>query len=389
MLNRRLLRTKVVHAVYASRLAYEANILLAHDQLAAVFSPDLNSMQVQDKVLLETKRMDAVALFNAFVEESDQAAPSKFSNELAPVVRRTYEQFVKDNHSDQQFCISQTVRDTMGIFDQFLTIAQLLIELGHLSKNERTKPVIEPESAFPRSGGLDSNSILLAIENCTPLKVAVARKGISWANNLALVRKLYRESLKKDDAYTLYCQKAEHSPDEDHDMMQHILRRLLFKQEAFVEYMEQADRYWETSNELVRSLCIKFLKAAHSQPNELELPKFSDDWDDDRSFMEELYGQAIQNDRQYAVYLKEQLLRWDLDRVSVVDLVVLKVALAELIHSPGIPTKVTINEYIEIAKQYSTPNSGKFVNGILDVLAEKLQAEGIIRKSGRGLLDNK
>ncbi|MCK5102009.1 MAG: transcription antitermination protein NusB, partial [Cyclobacteriaceae bacterium] len=87
--------------------------------------------------------------------------------------------------------------------------------------------------------------------------------------------------------------------------------------------------------------------------------------------------------------LKGKLQNWDIERVAMTDKVLLKMALAELIYFPSIPTKVTINEFIEISKTFSTPKSKKFVNGILDGLATELVNKGIIRKSGRGLIDNK
>ena len=102
-----------------------------------------------------------------------------------------------------------------------------------------------------------------------------------------------------------------------------------------------------------------------------------------------MFKKATENDARYEGYLQEQLKNWDPARVALLDMIIMKTALAELIHFPGIPVKVTINEFIEIAKRYSTLKSGSFVNGNLDRLAKRLTEEGVIRKSGRGLIDNK
>ncbi|MGB3466885.1 MAG: transcription antitermination factor NusB, partial [Cyclobacteriaceae bacterium] len=80
---------------------------------------------------------------------------------------------------------------------------------------------------------------------------------------------------------------------------------------------------------------------------------------------------------------------WEVDRMATMDKIILKMALTEMINYPGIPTKVSINEYIELSKNYSTPKSKQFINGVLDVLAEDLVKDGVIKKSGRGLIDNK
>jgi N utilization substance protein B len=203
-----------------------------------------------------------------------------------------------------------------------------------------------------------------------------------------IVRKTYREALRNDDEYRAYCKKDSHTLEEDHQIVQHILRKIIFKHEVPLGFFEQRDLFWDDHSDLIRSLAIKTLKSAENG-GEIELAKFTDDWEEDQFFVEELFKQATDNDALYESYLIEQLKNWDLDRIALVDMVIMKTAIAEFIHFPGIPVKVTINEFIEIAKRYSTPKSGKFVNGILDVISGKLKDQGVIRKSGRGLIDNK
>ncbi len=135
-------------------------------------------------------------------------------------------------------------------------------------------------------------------------------------------------------------------------------------------------------------MAIKTLKSVQG-PEGLKLVALTEDWEEDRFFLETLYKKALENDAEYESLLAEQLTNWDVERVAQLDKIILKLALAELLNFPNIPVKVTINEYIELAKLYSTPKSGKFVNGILDSLSEKLKTSGQLRKSGRGLMDNK
>lgn len=169
--------------------------------------------------------------------------------------------------------------------------------------------------------------------------------------------------------------------------MQHLLRQVILKHEIPLEYFQQKDLYWEEHADLIKSMAIKTLKSATNGP--IELSELTGDWDEDRFFVEELVGKALENDKVYEGYLHEQLKNWDIERIALVDMIIMKTALTEMIHFPSIPVKVTINEFIEIAKRYSTLKSGKFVNGNLDRLAEKLKEEGVIRKSGRGLIDNR
>ena len=105
--------------------------------------------------------------------------------------------------------------------------------------------------------------------------------------------------------------------------------------------------------------------------------------------MKDIYDYTVDNEEEYEGIISNKSKNWEIDRVALTDKIILEMAVAEMINFPSIPIKVTINEYIELSKLYSTPKSKQFVNGILDVLSEELKKEGKIKKSGRGLLDNK
>jgi N utilization substance protein B len=119
------------------------------------------------------------------------------------------------------------------------------------------------------------------------------------------------------------------------------------------------------------------------------LPEIAMNWEEDKEFFENIFNFTIANDVSSKVLIAEKTKNWDIERLAFTDKVIISMALAEMIHFPSIPVKVTINEYIDISKTYSTPKSKQFVNGLLDVLAKELTDKGQIRKSGRGLLDNK
>ncbi|GAB3172035.1 transcription antitermination factor NusB [Telluribacter humicola] len=409
MLNRRLLRTKAVQALYASRLAADANRLVAIDDIAEVYAPDLNSMEPQNREKLEGLKRLAVMTFDEIIKNGKPNEDEDIPFEVIQTARKVfngYEKkldpkrdkiagiypffngYKKQTELDRQKMVRRVLDETEAIYDEFLNVLLLMVELGHQSKIDREREFVDPESDFPRESGLDNNVVILKLQNHEPLQQEVIRRGISWGNDMAIVRKTYREALRNDEDYIEYCKKNKHTAEEDEQMAQHVLRKIILKHEIPVEFFEQRDLYWVDHSELIRSLAIKTLKSAEKN-GELQLATLTDDWEGDRYFVEELFRRVIENDEQYEAYLNDQLKNWDLERIALVDMIIMKTALAELIYFPGIPVKVSINEYIEIAKRYSTPKSGKFVNGVLDVLAEKLKAQGIIKKSGRGLIDNK
>ncbi len=388
MLNRRLLRTKAVQALYARKLTADANRLLALDHIDEAFAPDLNSMEFQDKTKLSGMKRLAGITLDEFIKNGKPGEGEELPLQVINVARSAFEAYQRQTDTDGQKVVRRVLNETESIYVDFIRILSMLIELSHQAKIDRERRYDDPESPFPKEGGLNTNRVILVLEADKNLEQEIIRNGINWSNEMGIIRKIYREALRKDAEYEAYCNKKEHTPEEDQLIIQYILRQVILKHEVPLDFLEQRDLYWVDHSELIRGLAIKTLKTADLSET-FELAPLTKDWEEDRFFVEELFRIVLEEGDKYDVYLEEQLKNWELERVALVDLIILKTALAELIHFPGIPVKVTINEFIEIAKRYSTPKSGKFVNGVLDVLSVKLASEGVIRKSGRGLIDNK
>jgi N utilization substance protein B len=156
------------------------------------------------------------------------------------------------------------------------------------------------------------------------------------------------------------------------------------------EYFEEEILRWAEDKEIVKGLVEKTVKSYDPEKEpRISLHTLSLNWDDDRDFMEKLYTQAADLSAEHKDLIARNTRNWEVDRLPLTDRVIIQMSIAELITFPNIPVKVTINEYIELAKNYSTPKSRQFVNGILDVIANELKNQGAVKKSGRGLIDNK
>ena len=136
-------------------------------------------------------------------------------------------------------------------------------------------------------------------------------------------------------------------------------------------------------------MIAKTLKSIEEGDSDFELTEMSYNWEEDKEFFEMIFEKTLDEEAKYEDMIAQKAKNWDIDRISETDKILLEMAIQEMINFPAIPVKVTINEYIEISKKYSTPKSKQFVNGVLDVIAVDLQEQGVIRKSGRGLIDNK
>ncbi|CAN5666064.1 transcription antitermination factor NusB [soil metagenome] len=389
MLNRRLLRIKVMQALYALRQAEFSNQQLAIDGINDLFQPDLNSMLPQDKRQLEGYRKLAGLLFEEAIKSNQ---PAKDEDAPTKVLKAANDGFIfyqSRSKKDRQHLAQMLIKQVNSIYDDYLRVLLLLIELGHAASidSERKHRNVD-EVPFPFESTLNDNSVIKALADHQPLQNEALRHNISWADDLGFVRKALREVLKTDETYRAYCEQQTHTADEDQALIQYVLRTLVFKHEGIRDQLAEIDLSWAENSEVVRGLAIRTLKSAQG-PTGLQLEPLTDDWEEDELFLNTLFEKSFENDAEYEQLLADQLQNWDVERVAMLDKIILKLAVCELLSFPNIPVKVTINEYIELAKAYSTPKSGKFVNGILDNLSEKLMASGRLRKSGRGLLDNK
>ncbi len=198
-----------------------------------------------------------------------------------------------------------------------------------------------------------------------------------------LVRRLYTE-YAKTDSYKAYLSKAdEGTPDQVDALLQ--LFKICSADESFNEAMEDLFATWIDDKSLVVGAIKKTLKALPVGED------FCDTYEPDeetvKGFGEELLRKVFQEDRELLEIIEPTLKNWDADRVAALDMILLKMALCELLIFPTIPTKVTLNEFVEISKRYSTEKSKDFINGILDRLMKQLNKDGKIKKEGRGLLE--
>ena len=378
-----------MQALYALRQAEFSNQQIAIDGINDLFQPDLNSMEPQDKRQLEGYRKLAGLLFEDAIKTAQPAQDDDAPKKVLKAANDGFIYYQSRTKKDRQHLAQMMIKQVNGIYDDYLRVMLLLVDLGHaaLVDSERVYRDVD-ETPFPFESTLNDNTVVQALAAHQPLRNEVLRHGISWADDLAFVRKALREVLKADDTYRAYCNQKRHTADEDQALAQYVLRTLIFKHETIRDHLAEIDLSWTENSEVVRGLAIRTLKSAQSSTG-LQLEPLTDDWEEDELFLNTLFQKSLENDAEYEQLLADQLQNWDVERVAMLDKIILKLAVCELLSFPNIPVKVTINEYIELAKAYSTPKSGKFVNGILDNLSEKLQASGHLRKSGRGLLDNK
>lgn len=379
-----------MQALYAYEQAIRADYQLALDTIRAAFMPDLTAKEPPNRRLLEGNQQLGILLFEEHylnrTTPPDQDAEADVRAAVENAITFYYDQLKKDAQHYFRLMVSEAEQ----VYDQYLRMLQLLVELADYvprEEDERQHKQIKPQPAAPRELKLAHNRLIEHLRNHEPLQKELIRRGINWQSAYDFVKRLYKEAVKPDETYGQYQQVAQTDSEADRNIVLHLIKQILFKHELPTAYFEETNLNWAENEDVIRSMLVKTIKSAEEN-NQMELSELSANWADDREFMEQLYRYTVDNDRQYEEMVSGKAQNWDVERVALVDKIMLKMAISEMLNFPSIPVKVTINEYIELAKQYSTPKSKQFINGLLDTIAEELREKELIKKSGRGLIDN-
>ena len=208
----------------------------------------------------------------------------------------------------------------------------------------------------------------------------IANQKRTWANDEDFVKGLY-EKIVESDIYKEYMASSDNSYEYDRELWRKLYKTFVFNNEALDNVLEDQSLYWNDDKEIVDTFVLKTIKRFEEKngANQELLPEFKDE--EDQEFARRLFRRAILNCDYYRHLISENTRNWDLDRVAFMDVVIMQCALAEILSFPNIPVSVSLNEYVDIAKVYSTAKSGSFVNGTLDGIVNQLKKEGKLTKN--------
>ncbi len=275
------------------------------------------------------------------------------------------------------------------MYDLFLINLQLLVEIRQyaadfLEKSQK-KYLATVEDKNPNQKFVN-NEVLLLLANNKELKEAMEHKNMNcWHLDDEYVKILWKE-IKESELYTRYMSTKESNFKEDKEFVAEIFKEIIAPNEKLYEYIEDQRLTWIDDLPLMNTAILKMirkLKVTHDE--EMPLPRLYKDMDD-KQFARDIFRKTALNGATYAKEIDGKTPNWDKDRIAELDKAIIKMAICEFQKFPSIPIKVTINEYLEIAKEYSTPKSSIFINGILDKISKEYQESGKLNKVGRGLL---
>ena len=202
----------------------------------------------------------------------------------------------------------------------------------------------------------------------------------SWEKETEILKGLM-EQIYASDIYKEYIESPDSSYDEDREFWRKAYKKFIYENEALDQFLEDQSLYWNDDKEIVDTFVIKTIKRFDPESGSSQelLCEFKDD--EDKDFARRLFRRSIMNAEYYRHLISQSSKNWDLSRVALMDLVIMQIALAEILSFPNIPVSVSLNEYVELAKRYSTPKSGSYINGILDGIVKMMKREGKLMKN--------
>ncbi len=392
MLNRRSLRVKAMQTLFAYNQCAEANGNLGLAEIDEVFAPDLNSMEAPDHEKLKANKEQAKKLFSSKVSQIPLTDNETFSKEAQDSANAAFKEFNKRSKQDFDHLSKQMVNDAQALVNRFLEVISLLISWSDYSRIEADKKSkIDPERLLVGDFNFYKNKVIQFFRDSSKVQVALVKKDVNWEQDEDNVKNWYKEIIKKDDAYLEYRRVTNPTYQQDKEIVDHFVKQIIFKNNLILDFFEGRDIFWIEDKAIARSLVTRSIRDLEesSIPKDFGIPDFSNNWEEDKLFFEQIFKLTIENDKEYEEMISVKTENWEIDRLAITDQIILKMAITEMLNFASIPLKVTINEYIELSKNYSTPKSKQFVNGVLDVISNELQSNGRVKKSGRGLIDNK
>lgn len=368
MLNRRVLRIKGMQTLFAYYQAKEANYLLAEDFISDSLQPNLNLDVPENKVEMAEKEKEALSLFSDWRKSQN----SEIQSDDIRVKKTVNEAIVKFEdllEKDYKNIGVRMLVEIENLYSLYFLCLQLIIEIGDLNKDNK----------------LYSNNVIQSLRENDVFQSEITKRNLGWSNQTQLLKKLNKEVIAENEKYISYLSLDVPTEEEDVKIVNDLLKEIVFSNEELVEFFERRDLYWVENKNILRSMLKKTVKESSTK----KILQISENWEDDKIFFNDLFHKTIENEYFLNDFISKQAKNWEKDRFALTDLVILKMGITEMISFSDVPLKVSINEYIEVSKSYSTPKSKQFINGMLDKASIILQKEGKIIKSGRGLIDNK
>lgn len=295
----------------------------------------------------------------------------------------------KEGAGDVEAILLRRIENTKQLYFVYLQYMIDVCQYALVDAAKRASKHIQDERDLNVNTDLANNSCIVSISSSDKFKKLVKNYKPSSFVDSKLVRELFKK-LEASEKYVKYCEIEERTKADEIDILRYIAKKIIGASQALDEHLSEYFMGLEDDHFITLHSLQKKLK---NYP-EMEVEAFLDDFllgledTEEVEYAKSLIDNFLSNKRELDEIIEPRLKNWDMDRVALMDVILIKLAIVEFLYCPYIPLKVSMNEYIDISKEYSTSKSKDFINGILDKVMKNLKEEGKIKKLGRGLINN-
>jgi N utilization substance protein B len=297
-------------------------------------------------------------------------------------------------HQSDTTDIKQYEKNMLGsideVFEMYIWMLSLISEVANYAANDKEErankhlPTAEDLNANIK---IVTNRFILSLNDNRDYLIASKKYKVDWGFEPELAKTLFT-TLKKSPEYAEYLTKTDDTIQTDKDIIKFIFKKVILKSSLAEQVFEDKFIFWPVDRDVLQALIAKTFKNFSSEDfKQNQLAEITGNWAEDREFVVDLFAKSIRFDKPYQELIAAKTTNWEPDRIAMMDTLLMKMAITEFVNFTSIPVKVTINEYLEISKEFSTPKSNSFINGILDKILIDLKAESKIKKIGRGLIE--
>lgn len=297
----------------------------------------------------------------------------------------------QSNSGDVKLHEKNLLQSIDKVYEMYVWMLSLISEVAayaEIDAHERANKHLPTDDDLNADLKILENKFILSLKKNKEFLAALKKYKIAWDFEPELTKTLFN-SLKASDEYKAYLKKTDDTIQTDKDIIKYIFKKVILKSSLAEQVFEEQFIYWPVDKDVLQALIAKtFKNFAFEEPGKNKLAETTANWEEDREFIINLFEETIRYNDEYQQLITQKTQNWEPDRIAMIDTLLMKMAIAEFINFTSIPVKVTINEYLEISKEFSTPKSNSFINGILDKILSDLKAQNKINKIGRGLIED-
>jgi N utilization substance protein B len=367
IINRRFIRIKALQNLYAFYVNQQANYQNALEQIKVEFIPDIFASTPVNEDQLAQEKAQATILFNSWVANNQLHLPVQhtYTNTVQEAAKKVWANYKLSFTQDLRILESGWITASDTIRNTYLLILQLFVEWVQMAQQQSQKVSQLRQTDFTYPLALAHSELLGHLQTNNTFLNLIQQYKISWDPHMDLVARWYNQYVKEDAILA-------GNKENEQALIKYLVENIIFVQEDIQNFFNDLDLSWIEHKSIIRKLLNELLSKTDIELLLKEIENAMHIGTNDASFYDKLISAALEQEKFIDNLIQQHIKNWSIERTVLLDRIIIKMGLCEMKYFDSIPTKVAINEYVDLAKKYSTSKSSKFINGVLDTIAKTI-----------------